>query len=79
MNIFERKILINELLGYLTSVGDTEGAEWFNTQKILHDAPDDEFRKQEVMCYDVWQTFYDRIFTSFHLRHAVETFLEASA
>lgn len=78
MNLPERKMLIEEMLSFLTSVGDAEGAEWFNNQKIIHDAPEDQFRKTELLFPPVWEAFYARMLTSFHLRHAVETFLEHS-
>ena len=78
MTIPERKLLIDEMLDFLTSVGDAEGADWFNNQKVIHDAPEDQFRKLELLSPDVWKTFYAHMMTSFHLRHAVETFLEHS-
>lgn len=76
LNIPERRLLIDECINYLTSVGETEGLEWFNNQKLIHDAPEDQFRKTELLFPPVWEAFYALMIKSTTLRLAVETFLE---
>ena len=78
INIPERKILIDEFITYLTEVGDTQSRAWFVNQKILHEVPDEEGRKAEVMSWNVWQMFYSRMMSSFLLRGAVTAFLSCS-
>ena len=75
LNIPERKIIIDEFINYLTLVDDSNSLAWFNSQKIIHDAPDDEFRKSELMSQGVWKAFYDYMLVSTPLRLGVEAFL----
>ena len=66
----ERKTIIDEFINYLTVVNDTESLAWFKDQKTIH-----EEGRSDMVCDNVWQTFYNHMMVSTPLRLGVESFL----